>query len=191
MLLTTNIDQLVQIIRDLGPMGPIVFMITIALAIIVSPIPSLPLDVAAGIVWGPELATLYAVIGAQIGALIAFTLARLLGREVIEKKLHKKVLFWEGCSQKTVGWAIFGSRLLPIFQFDIVSYGAGLTKVSYKTFAIATFFGMIPATYFFALTGHTYMASPALGIILSLVLITGMLVTPYILKKMKTSKSKV
>ncbi len=51
-----------------------------ATAVVVSPIPSLPLDIAAGSFFGPLLGTLYAATGALAGAVLSFLIARLLGR---------------------------------------------------------------------------------------------------------------
>ncbi|UCB49003.1 MAG: VTT domain-containing protein [Deltaproteobacteria bacterium] len=38
---------------------------------------------------------------------------------------------------------MFFSRLLPVVSFDIISYGAGLTKMSLRNFTLATFLGML------------------------------------------------
>jgi len=41
-------DRLVNQLKDLGSLGPVVFIGFMVLAVVVSPIPSLPLDIAAG-----------------------------------------------------------------------------------------------------------------------------------------------
>ena len=48
---------------------------------------------------------------------------------------------------------MFFSRLLPIADFDIVSYGAGLSQISLRRFAIATFLGMLVPTWVLVTTG--------------------------------------
>ncbi|MBA3966433.1 MAG: hypothetical protein H0X47_11770 [Nitrospirales bacterium] len=63
-------------------MAPVVFMGLMALAVVIGPIPSLPLDIAAGAAFGPLLGATYAVIGAEIGAITSFFIGRALGREV-------------------------------------------------------------------------------------------------------------
>ena len=40
-------------LREAGPFGPIVFIALMAAAVVISPIPSLPLDIAAGATFGP------------------------------------------------------------------------------------------------------------------------------------------
>ena len=163
--------QLVQYLNSLGPMGPIVFILIMAVAIVVSPIPSLPLDLAAGAAFGPFLGTTYAVLGAEIGAILSFLIARALGREVISRLLKTDVVFCSKCSDHHLAGLVFLSRLLPVFSFDIVSYGAGLTNMTLKSFALATLVGMIPPT--FALT---YFGSSVISIQWPLILMGGLLV---------------
>ena len=143
-------DRLVDSLESFGAMAPLVFVGLMTLAVVVSPIPSLPLDLAAGIVFGPFWGMVYAVIGAEIGAIASFYIGRALGREVLGKILKTNVTFCEKCSDHHLMVLVFLARLVPIFSFDIISYGAGLTTMSLRVFALATLLGMIPPT--FALT---------------------------------------
>jgi uncharacterized membrane protein YdjX (TVP38/TMEM64 family) len=127
-----------------GPFAPLVYMLIMAVAVVVSPIPSLPLDILAGAFFGPWLGTLYSALGALAGAIISFLIGRYLGREIVERFLGGHILFCVQCSDKLFTKVIFLSRLVPVISFDIVSYGAGLTKISVKRFALATFLGMLP-----------------------------------------------
>ena len=67
------------------------------------------------------------------------------------------------------------ARLLPIFSFDIVSYGAGLTKMCLRAFALATFVGMVPPT--FALT---YLGRAVVTVQWPFILAGGLLVVVYL-----------
>ncbi len=147
---TVNPRRIVEYVHSWGAVGPMVFMVMMAIAVVISPIPSLPLDLAAGIAFGPFLGTAYAVIGAEIGAILSFLIGRFLGRDVIAKTLNIDVVFCEKCTDHHLIGLVFLSRLFPVFSFDLISYGAGLTNMSLKAFALATLFGMIPPT--FALT---------------------------------------
>jgi len=130
-----------------GPLGPLVFMLIMALAIVVSPIPSLPLDILAGQLFGPLLGTLYAAAGALLGAMASFLIARALGRELIARFLGGHINFCRRCSNRLLTKLVFVSRLVPFVSFDVVSYGAGLTAMSPGRFGIATFLGMLPLTF--------------------------------------------
>lgn len=149
-------DTIQQWLGRFGMAAPFVFMIVMALAIIISPIPSLPLDIAAGAFFGPFLGTLYAAVGALGGAVLSFLLARFLGRDLIERFLSGHVNFCTQCSDKVLAKIVFISRLIPVVSFDIISYGAGLTKMSLLTFSLSTFFGMLPLTFAYTTFGASF-----------------------------------
>lgn len=139
-----------QRIVQLGMWGPAVVVGLMALAILVSPIPSAPIAVAAGMAYGHIWGTVYVVIGAETGALAAFGLAHVLGHEVLRRWLGDRVsVGWLG-SQNTLMGIVFLSRLLPFISFDLVSYAAGLTVLSWWRFAIATLAGIVPTSFLLA-----------------------------------------
>jgi len=178
-----DVEYIRDVIRAAGPIGPALFIIVMAVAIVISPIPSLPLDAAAGLVWGPYKATLYAVVGAEIGAVIAFLIARNIGRTAIENLFHKKIKFLNTGSDMILAWIVFVARLFPFFQFDIVSYGAGITKMKMRHFAVATFFGMIPMTFVFAKFGQGIFMGSTSILVFSGVLIILLFAVPYLISK--------
>ena len=48
---------------------------------------------------------------------------------------------------------VFLTRLIPAVSFDVVSYGAGLTRMSLTRFAAASFLGMLPLTFVYVSFG--------------------------------------
>lgn len=158
----------------LGIWGPLLIVGLMALAIVLNPIPSAPIALAAGAVYGHAWGTLYVVIGAEIGALIAFTIARLLGHDLVRRLFGERVaLGWLG-SQNALAWMVFVSRLLPFVSFDLVSYGAGLTPLKTWRFALATLLGLIPASFLLAHFGGE-MAGADLGDAMTVLLLIGLL----------------
>lgn len=149
-----------------GPFAPLIFMLTMAVAIVISPIPSLPLDIAAGAFFGPFLGTIYSSMGALAGAMISFLIARALGRDFIMRLVGGHINFCTKCSDKLLTKIVFLSRLLPLVSFDVVSYGAGLTKMSLSKFSVATFLGMLPLTFIYNYSGSTLTFGKSLPIIL-------------------------
>ncbi len=133
-------------LEDAGPLAPVVFVLVMAAAVVL-PVPTFPLDVLAGQVFGPLLGTLYAVSGATLGAMVSFLLARWLGREFIARFLKGHINFCRQCSDRLLTKVVFLARLVPAVSFDVVSYGAGLTKMSLAKFAAASFLGMLPLTF--------------------------------------------
>ncbi len=160
----------------LGAWGPLLIIGLMALAIVLNPIPSAPIALAAGAVYGHTWGTLYVVIGAEIGALIAFAIARVFGHDLLLRLLGERVaLGWLG-SQNALTGMVFVSRLLPFVSFDLVSYGAGLTPLKAWRFALATLLGLIPASFLLAHFGGE-MANADLGDAMTVLLLIGLLVT--------------
>jgi uncharacterized membrane protein YdjX (TVP38/TMEM64 family) len=132
-----------------GLAAPLLYMGVMALAIVVTPIPSLPLDIAAGAFFGPLLGTLYSALGALGGSVLSFLIARLLGRDLVKRILRGYINFCPRCSDKILTKVVILSRLIPVVSFDVVSYGAGLTAMSLWKFTLATLLGMLPLTFIY------------------------------------------
>jgi uncharacterized membrane protein YdjX (TVP38/TMEM64 family) len=173
-----NPEQIQKWLIDAGVLAPLLYMFVMAGAVVISPIPSLPLDVAAGAFFGPLLGTVYSVIGALSGAVVSFMIARLLGREMIERFLGGHVNFCTRCSDKLLTKIIFLSRLMPVVSFDVISYGAGLTKMSLKKFSLATLLGMIPLTFIYNYSGSVLVFGKGLTFVLGLIMVILFFIIP-------------
>ena len=182
-----NPARLVEALHQVGPWGPLILILGMVLAVVISPIPSLPLDLAAGAVFGPYLGTAYVVIGAEIGAILSFLIGRALGRDVISKLLRVDVTFCEKCSNHHLGVLIFVSRLLPVFSFDVISYGAGLTTMSLRTFAWTTLLGMIPSTFALTYLGSSVVSAQWTLILSGCVLVAFFMLLPKLVKRYRSS----
>ncbi len=137
-------------ISAFGPLGPVAVIGAMTLAIVLTPIPSAPIALAAGAVYGHGWGTLYILLGAQAGAMIAFGLARLLGYEILRRRLGDRLSIPLFRSQWAMTAVVFGSRLLPFISFDIVSYAVGLTPLAFWRFALATLAGILPSSFLLA-----------------------------------------
>lgn len=168
-----------------GVLAPVAYMAMMALAVVISPIPSLPLNIAAGAFFGPVMGTLYSAAGALGGAVISFLIARMLGRALIERFISGHVNFCSTCSDRLLTKVVFISRLLPFFSFDVISYGAGLTKISLNRFSLATFFGMLPLTFTYNYFGSVIVSVPLkwMAVVLGLGMVVLFFLMPYWIEK--------
>jgi uncharacterized membrane protein YdjX (TVP38/TMEM64 family) len=153
-----------------GDFAPIAYMALMA-ATVATPLPSLPLNFAAGAYFGPWLGTLYSATGALGGALISFGLARFLGRRFIERFLRGHINFCASCSDRLLTLVIFLTRVVPIVSFDLVSYGAGLTKITPLRYSAATFLGMLPLTFLYNAYGAIFTVNTGVAIGLGVVMV--------------------
>ena len=139
-----------ELIADLGVWGPIAIVLVVASAIVWRPIPSVPIALAAGAAYDHVWGTLYILIGTELGAVVAFTIARLSGQDVVKKPLSRRPLLGFLGSQDTYKAFIFIARHLPFVSLGDVSYAAGLTPLAIRHFAIATLAGVTPASFLLA-----------------------------------------
>lgn len=157
-------DAISEWLDTLGPWAPVMFVILLATAVVVSPIPSVPLDIAAGLAFGLLWGTVYVLIGAELGAIVAFTIARRLGRPRLARRLPRAAMNQiDTLAARSGVRALLLMRLLPVFNFDWVSYAAGLTSISFPAFALATLVGMIPPVIAIVAVGATISVNPVLA----------------------------
>lgn len=154
-------EQIKIWIDQAGLWGPLVIISLMAVAIVASPVPSAPIAIASGAAYGHFFGTLLVVIGAELGALIAFLLARYLGRDLIENWFGDRISIGLLGSQNALMALVFGSRLLPFVSFDLISYAAGLSVLHFWRFAIATLAGIVPASFLLAHLGTQAMNGDA------------------------------
>ena len=116
---------------------------------VAAPLPAFLLTFANANLFGWWQGAILSWTSAMAGAAVCFYIAKILGRDVVER------------------------RLLPFVSFDIVSYAAGLTSMSFGSFFIATGIGQLPATIVYSyvggmLTGGAQMFVTALMILFAL-----------------------
>ena len=184
-----DMDALILRLRELEVAGPLLVIGLMALAIVLNPLPSAPIALASGAVYGHSWGTVYIVTGAEIGAVIAFMIARLTGFQLMQKYIFKKWSLQRFTTQNSLTAIIFVSRLVPFLSFDLISYAAGLTPITLWRFALATFLGLIPASFLLAHFGGEMAGSSFQGIIL-LVLVFGLITAiPILFKVIRQHKN--
>lgn len=170
-------ETLEALVARAGIWGPFLIISLMTVAVVVSPIPSAPIALAAGAAYGHVWGTIQVVIGAELGALIAFGLARVLGHDVLRRIFGTSVDAGLLGSQNALTGTVFASRLMPFVSFDIISYAAGLSRLHAWRFAMATLAGIVPASFVLAHVGVEAVSGDfgrATWAVLGLGLITGL-----------------
>lgn len=185
-----NKDKLLILVKELGLIGPLAIICLIAIAIIITPIPSAPIALVSGALYGHTFGTLYVVLGALSGALLAFMISRKLGYDYINRKLHQKIPEKIIGSQNTLMMIVFFTRLAPFISFDVISYAAGLTKLTVGRFILATLMGIIPISFVLAHLGSEVKDGEMESIATALLLLGFFTLLPLIINKMTTHSSK-
>ncbi|WP_413221866.1 TVP38/TMEM64 family protein [Tritonibacter mobilis] len=172
-----DVERLEMLVARAGLWGPIVIVTLMTIAVVASPIPSAPIALAAGAAYGHVWGTVQVVIGAELGALIAFGLARVLGHDALRRVFGDRVDAGLLGSQNALTAMIFASRLMPFVSFDMISYAAGLSRLHAWRFAVTTLAGIIPASFLLAHFGGEAVSGDlgrATWAVLGLGLVTGL-----------------
>lgn len=171
-----DVERLKTLVADAGFWGPVLIITLMAVAVVASPIPSAPIAMAAGAAYGDFWGTVQVVIGAELGALIAFGLARVLGKDAVRRMFGDRVDKGLLGSQRALMATVFASRLMPFVSFDMISYAAGLSVLRAWRFALATMAGIVPASFVLAHFGGVAISGDlgaATWAVLGLGLVTG------------------
>lgn len=134
-------------IEGLGPWGPLVF-IGIYIIATVALLPGSPLSIAAGALFGSVIGVMAVIVGATLGAGLSFLVSRYLARDAVVRWLSSNERF-KALDRMTVehGAIIVAlTRLVPLFPFNLLNYGFGLTGVGFWTYLFWSFLCMIPGT---------------------------------------------
>ncbi|SLN76448.1 TVP38/TMEM64 family inner membrane protein YdjZ [Roseibaca ekhonensis] len=144
-------------VASAGSWGPLAVIALMTAAVVASPIPSAPIALASGAAYGHYAGMVYVALGAEIGAIMAFLIARRLGRGPVERLLGDKADYGLLGSQNALTLTVFVSRLLPFVSFDAMSYTAGLSRLHFWRFGLATMAGILPASFLLAHFGSAAM----------------------------------
>jgi uncharacterized membrane protein YdjX (TVP38/TMEM64 family) len=139
-----------------GPWAPIISALLMIFQSVIAPLPAFVITFTNGLVFGVWWGALLSWSSAMAGAALCFYLARIYGRPLVEKIVgaHNLELV-DKFFEKYGKHAIIIARFLPFVPFDPISYGAGLTRMSFWGFFVATGIGQLPATIVYSYLGQS------------------------------------
>lgn len=180
-LTTRNFDGLRKFILSYGIWAPLIsiFLMTVQSAFPL--VPGVIVTVANAWVFGWYYGAAYSWIGALLGAILDFGLARWYGRPLVERFLSSRYLVWTDRFFHQHGvLAVFITRLTPVIPFKVVSYGAGLTAISAAEYILATGIGQTPAIVLYSILGYNLAKNFKVAIaITALLIVAGVLLYRY------------
>jgi uncharacterized membrane protein YdjX (TVP38/TMEM64 family) len=126
-------------------LGPIAYVALVTAEVIVAPVPGIMLYAPGGLMFGPWLGGVLAIIGNTLGAGISCVLARTIGQRWLQTMaVSKSVQTLQTTLQRRGFWLILLMRLNPLTSTDLLSYAAGLTRIPVWHVMLATGLGMTP-----------------------------------------------
>ncbi len=134
-------------IEGLGSLGPLVFLGLYVVAVVVA-LPGAVITLAAGALFGAVKGTILVSVGSTVGAALAFLIARYFAREATLGWLGKSDRFrkLDRMTEERGAVIVALVRLVPVFPFNLVNYGFGLTRVPFWTYVFWSWLCMLPGT---------------------------------------------
>lgn len=108
--------------------------------------PPTAVNLAAGAVFGLARGLPIVVLGATLGAIAAFYLGPVLGRDVVQHFTGARLQTLDRYLTLRGFWALLAARLVPIVPFNALNYLSGLTAVRASSYLLATILGILPGT---------------------------------------------
>jgi uncharacterized membrane protein YdjX (TVP38/TMEM64 family)/rhodanese-related sulfurtransferase len=140
-------------LTSLGIWAPIVHVLLFAVGTVVF-LPGSLFALAGGALFGPVWGAILNLIGATLGASLAFLIARYLAGDWVTRKSGGQLKRLVDGVEKE-GWRFVAFvRLVPLFPFNLTNYALGLTRIGFLPYVITSFICMAPGAIAFSWLGH-------------------------------------
>ncbi|MEM8530780.1 MAG: TVP38/TMEM64 family protein [Chloroflexota bacterium] len=155
MFSAASMNAMADYLRGFGLWTLVVSLIMMILQAVIAPLPSTLIIGANGVIFGVWQGVLLSWFGVLAGASMSYWLARWLGREFIIRWLGTKHMQQvDQMSERDGFWIVLMARLIPIISLDVISYLAGLSRMEYWRFIIASAIGMLPSVIVYTIIAH-------------------------------------
>lgn len=182
--------ELDRFILKYGNFGPLAIIGILILQTILAPIPGTIVPIAVGALYGVWLGTFYTWIGSVLGTSIAFGIARILGRPIIQKIISSKKIEYYDNFLKRNNFLIWVVYIIPVvFPLDIISFVIGLSAIKFRQFIIVVTLGFIPHLLILTYFGERLLSASKLERLIYLLGV--ILILVFILKKINLENNKL
>jgi uncharacterized membrane protein YdjX (TVP38/TMEM64 family) len=147
----SSYEEFQAMITEAGALGYLIYVLVYIVSAVFS-LPASVITISGGIVFGPIMGGILALIGATIGASAAFLVSRYIARDFIVQKFGNNAIFKkieDGVAKNGKDFLIL-TRLVPIFPYNIQNYAYGVTNINLPTFAIVSLITMAPGAFIYA-----------------------------------------
>jgi uncharacterized membrane protein YdjX (TVP38/TMEM64 family) len=161
-------DQIQAWLKRAGVWAPIIYVVLYTIATILV-LPSTPLNLAGGAIFGPWLGTLWTTVAAVVAAIVAFLFTRTIGRDWVAHRLAGQWQAIDAEIQHGGLFYMFAIRLQPVIPYGLVNFAAGLTSVRFKDYVLGTALGTPAGVLPFVMLGSFGLKALRTGDILPLI----------------------
>ncbi|MBW3111287.1 TVP38/TMEM64 family protein [Bacillus sp. MCCB 382] len=168
-------------IVSFGIWAPIVFIAAYTIRPLIL-FPASILSLAAGLAFGAFEGFFYIILGALGGATVAYYAATFLGAKLLKKPSPRLEKIRDKMDESGFFYVLL-LRLVPFLNFDLISYLAGMGKVRYLPFILATAIGILPGTFGYVFLGSSLVGEDRTKLYFALAFFLVMIIVPLIFKK--------
>jgi uncharacterized membrane protein YdjX (TVP38/TMEM64 family) len=140
--------------------------------------PASILSLTGGLAFGSVWGSLFTLIGATTGAVLSFFIARKLGKNLAEKEWTGKSAIIQKQLEEKGFFYVLLLRLIPIVNFDMISYLAGVSKVNFRGFLFGTIIGIVPGTIAYNFLGASFVDGDWVTIVLAFAIFILVMIIP-------------
>jgi len=178
-------------LQEHGRTAPL-FFISIYVLMVICMLPTLPLNLGAGFLWGTWWGMVYSVAGASAGALMGFLISRYLLRDFFNNKFKHSAWIWMQKEAAQRDWKLVAfTRINPVFPFGPTNYFYGITRIPLNRYLFGTILFIIPPSLIVAAIGasvNDFMMDAQSKIFSENILLIGIGVTFLVILKMLVAK---
>ncbi|MDE4083535.1 TVP38/TMEM64 family protein [Planococcus maritimus] len=168
-------------ILSFGLWAPVVYIIVYTIRPLIF-FPASVLSIAGGLAFGAWMGTLYTIIGATLGAMLSFLVAKLVGKSIATKDWTGNAAKFQTQMEQNGFLYVLLFRLIPVINFDLISYMAAIAKVRFTSFALATLIGIIPGTFAYNFLGSSFVSGNPKIIAAAVVVFIILTVVPIVIR---------
>ena len=183
-LASGDVAGLGEYILSFGTWAPVASTFLMVLQSLAAPLPSFVVTFANGLAFGTFWGWALSLFGHTLAAAVCFWISRALGRVPVEVIVGRAGL--ESADRWFARWGLYAvvvARLIPGISFDVISYAAGITRMSFRRFLGATALGVFPQTFVYSYLGHRAPENVRLFLLSSAIIVCGVLVAALIRRR--------
>lgn len=140
-------------VKGLGAWGPAAFIAGYGVAAVIFA-PAFLLTIVAGAIWGVGIGVLYVMIGATLGAVLAFYASRYFVRGLVEHYVagHPRLAAIDRAVETEGLRLVFLLRLSPVVSYVLLNYVLGVSRVRFRDY-LGGSIGMLPTVTAYVYAG--------------------------------------
>lgn len=150
-----SIQRLKSFILSFGFWAPLISAFLMVAQSVVLFLPAFPVFVVNALAFGPVWGFLLSWVSAVTGSIVCFSISKILGRPVVQRLVNPRHLETaDRVLKEYEKYVILLFGFVPVVSFDVISYAAGLTLLTYWEFILLVCVAQVPSALFYTFLVH-------------------------------------